>query len=99
MMRRPRPLIRLTAAYEALLAEAKGDLARMHFEYSCRQADRDREVDALRAELAEVRALYDQLRSVSLARAQAEAELVALHRERAIVQARAAERDPATPLN
>jgi hypothetical protein len=34
-----------------------------------------------------------------LARQRAEHELVALHRERAIDRARAAERDPDTPLN
>jgi hypothetical protein len=39
-----------------------------------------------------------ELRAAVLARQQAEAELAALYRERAIIRARAAERDPTLPL-
>jgi len=57
------------------------------------------QVAALRAELDEVRAQFDELRSISLARQKAEAELRELYRERAIQRARAAERDASTPLH
>jgi hypothetical protein len=56
------------------------------------------ELAALRAELDGIRELYDQLRSVTLARSKAEVEVAALRRLQAIGRARAAERDPATPL-
>jgi uncharacterized protein involved in exopolysaccharide biosynthesis len=56
------------------------------------------EVNAMRAELNEVRAQFDQLRSISLARQRAEVELAELRRLREIGRARAAERDPAQPL-
>ena len=56
------------------------------------------EVAALRAELDQVRAAFDELRSVSLARQRAEAELASLHRERSIQRARLAGRDPSLPL-
>jgi hypothetical protein len=52
----------------------------------------------MRAELNEVRAQFDQLRSISLARQRAEVELAELRRLREIGRARAAERDPAQPL-
>ena len=55
------------------------------------------EVAVLRTELDEIRAQFDELRAVSLARQRAHAELVGLHRERAIQRARAAERDASTP--
>jgi len=50
--------------------------------------------DQLRELTAEVR----QLKVMVLARQHAEAELAALYRERAIQRAKAAERDPAAPL-
>src|SRR5262249_21778515 len=63
------------------------------------------ERDALRKELAEVRAERDRLRdainemlATRRAREMAQAELVRLYRERDIERARAAERDPAAPL-
>jgi hypothetical protein len=40
-----------------------------------------------------------ELRAAVLARQQAEAELAGLYRERVIARARAAQRDPALPLN
>jgi uncharacterized coiled-coil DUF342 family protein len=64
------------------------------------------ERDQFRRELAETKADRDELRArlVELldayrARRAAEDEVRALHREREIARARAAERDPATPLN
>jgi hypothetical protein len=53
----------------------------------------------LRRELEQVRAAFNELPATVLARHNAEAELVALHRERAIAQAWAAERDPHAMLN
>jgi len=79
-------------ALRSLLDEAKGDLARLHFEHRCRMADRDREVAALRAEL-------EALKAVVRARQHAEAELAALYREREIQRAQATERDLCQPLN
>ena len=55
------------------------------------------EVARLRAEVDEVRREFDALRSVSLARQKLEGEL-GLRRLQAIGRARAAERDPALPL-
>jgi hypothetical protein len=57
------------------------------------------EVAALRAELDGIRALYDELRSVSLARSRQELELAELRRLRDIGRARATQRDPATPVH
>jgi chromosome segregation ATPase len=64
----------------------------------CELADLHREFDELRRELDETRALYDELRAVTLARQRADAEVAELHRLREIGRARAAERDPAQPL-
>jgi len=57
------------------------------------------ELTRVRAELDAVRAAFDELRSISLARQKAEVELASLYRERAIARARAAERDITQPLN
>jgi hypothetical protein len=57
------------------------------------------QVAALRAELDEVRAQFDELRSISLVRQRVEAELASLYREREIARARTAERDPNAALN
>jgi hypothetical protein len=73
------------------LREARNDLHDMHFKHLCELAD-------LRCELDECRAALNELRAATLARQHAEAELASLHRERAIARARAAERDPAVPL-
>ena len=56
------------------------------------------EVAALRRELDGVRAAFNELRSVSLARSKAEVEVAELRRLRDIGRAKAAERDPAAPL-
>jgi len=86
-------------AYRAALAECRADLAQMNFRHQCALADLHRELDALRAELEQARAAFDELRSVSLARQRAETEVAELRRMQAIGRARAAERDPATPLH
>jgi hypothetical protein len=57
------------------------------------------EVESLRRELDGVRAAFDELRSISLARSKAEVEVAELHRLRAIGRARTAERDPNAALN
>lgn len=64
------------------------------------------ERDQLRRELSETKANHDELRQRLIelldairARQQAEAEVRALYRERDLARARAAERDPAQPLN
>ena len=76
----------------ALFAKMRDDLHEM----AARHAS---EVATLRAELDEVRAQFEELRSLSLARQNAEAELRELYRERGIARARAAERDPNAALN
>jgi hypothetical protein len=64
-------------------------------------AERDHlrwELAQTRKSLDEVREALRELQAAVLARQKAEAELAALYRERAIGRARAAERDPAAPL-
>ena len=56
------------------------------------------ELAAVRRELDEVRATFDELRAVSLARSKAELEVAELRHLREIGRARAAEHDPAQPL-
>ena len=90
---RNRALVRPGAAlFRALYDECRGDLAALSFKHACALADLHRELDACRAEL-------EELRAAVLARQNAETELRELYRERAIQRARAAERDPAAPLN
>jgi septal ring factor EnvC (AmiA/AmiB activator) len=69
-------------------------------------AERDRELAWTRRDLAmaqqsvhELRDAINELLAARRAREMAEAELAALYREREIARARAAERDPALPLN
>jgi hypothetical protein len=64
-------------------------------------AERDalrRELKWTRESLDECRAAMRELRAATLARMKAEEALADLYRERAIARARAAERDPAAPL-
>jgi hypothetical protein len=74
------------------LVEARADLADLSFKHACQHADLMRELDKCRAEL-------DELRALVLMRQEADAQVAALYRERAIARARAAERDPAMPLS
>src|SRR5262249_37110257 len=82
----------------AELGSKQGDQARdsnlsaMHFRYECRMAD-------LHRELEQTRAAFEELKSIVRARQHAEQELAALHRERDIARAEAAERDPNAALN
>jgi len=65
-------------------------------------AERDHlrwELEMTKRSLNEVRDALAELRAAVLARQNAEQELRALYRERAIARARAAERDPTVPLN
>jgi hypothetical protein len=58
VMTRNRPLVRPHVdAYRALLAECRADLAQLDFENARRQADRDREIAALRAELEALKSI------------------------------------------
>jgi hypothetical protein len=79
-------------AFARAYAEARADLAAMNDEHQ-------RELADLRRELAETRALFDELRAVTLARQRADAEVAELYRLRDIERAKAAERDPVAPLN
>jgi hypothetical protein len=73
-------------------ADLRGQLHEMHFRHLCELAD-------LRKELDETRAAFNELRAAVLCRQTAERELAGLYRARDIERARAAERDPALPLN
>jgi hypothetical protein len=75
-----------------LFGRMRDELAEMHERHVA-------ELTALRAELEGVRAAFDELRAVSLARSRAEVELAELRRLREIGRARVAERDPAQPLH
>jgi len=92
MPRSIRRVLYTEARVRAMFARMRDDL----HELAARHAS---EVAALRAELDEVRALYDELRAATFARQRAEAELASLYRERAIRRARAAEREPNAMLN
>jgi hypothetical protein len=57
------------------------------------------ELDVLKAQLAEARALNREMRAATLARYEAWEELTGLYRERQLELARKAERDPSLPLH
>ena len=82
----------------ALFNQMRADLQAMAERHAAAVARLQAKVVALQAEVDGVRAAFDELRSISLARQRAEAEVAELHRLREIGRARAAERDPATPL-
>jgi len=73
--------------------------AKMRDELAELRARHVAEVAHLRRELDEVRAAFNELRAVSLARQRAEAEVAELRRRREIGRARAVERDPNAALN
>jgi len=75
----------------ALFNRMRSDLHDMHFKHQCELAE-------LRKQLDEVRDLYTQLRAATLARPHAEDELASLYRQRELVRAQAAEREPWQPL-
>jgi hypothetical protein len=72
-----------------LFARMRGDLHEMHYRHLCELAD-------LKRELEQVRAQFDELRAVSLARSRAELEVAELRRLQAIGRARAVQYDPTT---
>jgi hypothetical protein len=80
------------AGYRRALAEAREALADHDFKHRCRHAALMADLDALRAELGELKAAV-------LARTEAEAVVAALHRRREIELALAAERDLDQRLN
>jgi hypothetical protein len=82
------------AGFAHALREARADLHDQHFKHLCELADLQRELEALRAEVAQLR----ELRAAVLARQHADAELAGLYRERSIQQALAATRDESKPL-
>jgi len=79
---------RYVEGFRDALAEASADLAAVRSELA-----------RVLGELARVTAALRELQAASLARQQAHAELVGLHRERALRLAERTERDPALPLN
>jgi len=81
-------------AVRRLVDSMRADLHAQHFAHLCELADLKREVDAMRAELAQLR----ELRATVRARHQVEAELADLHRQRSLAQAWTAPRDPTAPL-
>jgi len=81
---------------EARVRALFGEMQRQLREMAAQHAS---EVARLRRELDDVRAAFNELRAVSLARQRAEVELAELRRLRDIGRARAAERDPITPLH
>ena len=91
-MRNGRHLVYTEERVRALFAKMRSDLHEMAARHAA-------EVTRLREELDGVRAAFDELRSISRARQQAEAELRELYRERAIARARAVEHDPKAMLN
>jgi len=82
------------AGYVRAYRQAQADLHDLHFKHMCQMADLRRELDVLRAELAQLR----ELDTVVRARQNAEIEVAELRRRREIVKAFGAERDPAAPL-
>jgi len=93
MMYGRRRLIRPCAlTWQALYDECSADISAMHFRHQCAQADLRRELDAVRGEL-------EALKAAVRARQTAQAELDGLYRERELMRALSAERDPALPLN
>jgi hypothetical protein len=91
MTYRRRLLRPAAAAYAKALAECRADLAQMNFRHQCALADLHRELD-------QTRAAFEELKDVVRRRVAAEAELASLRRERELMLALSAERDPAMPL-
>lgn len=88
---RVRPLYFSEERVRALFSQMRAELHEMAERHAAEAA-------ALRAELDAVRAAFDELRSVSLARSRAELEVAELRRLREIGRAQAAERDPTALL-
>jgi hypothetical protein len=86
MMRRP-----VLRAFRKLYDQACADLAEMNRRHQSAIAD-------LTHELEEVRAEFEELKAAVRRRVAAEQEVVALRRERELMLALRAERDPALPL-
>jgi hypothetical protein len=91
-----RRLVAVQAEFEAWAREQVAAMRRETFEAL---AALEARYQATAAELAEAQSALYQLRAATLARHRAYAELAALHRERQIAVAAAAERDPVALLN
>jgi len=94
MSRNGRRLLYTEARVRALFARMRADMHAQHFRHLCELSDLRRELDAMRAELEQLR----ELRTVVRARQRAEAELADLHRQRSLAQAWTAARDPTAAL-
>jgi len=90
-MRSARRVLYTPERVHTLFAKMKSDLAAMHFKHLCELSDLRRELDTVRAE-------FEELKDVVRRRVAAEAELASLRRERQLMLALSAERDPAMPL-
>jgi chromosome segregation ATPase len=86
-------------AYRAALTEARADLNALHAAHERRQIEAQRRQQNLVDELEALRHELSELKSVIRARQRAQAELDGLYRERELMRALAAPRDPALPLN
>ena len=80
------------AGYRAAMIHARVDIYAADF-------DTQVELRRLRAEVAELHAVLDEMRAARLAVESAQAELASLYRARAIARAQSAERDIAQPLH
>jgi hypothetical protein len=92
MQRNGRRLVYTEERVRALFAKMRADLHEQHFRHLCELSD-------LRRELDQVRAAFDELRSVTLARSRAELEVAELRRLREIGRAQTVTRDPARRCN
>jgi len=78
------------AGYQRAVHDLRGEMSAAHFSTLV-------ELNMLRRELRELRAMHERALE-AMQQAQARQRAHAEHRERAIARARAAERDPAMPL-
>lgn len=87
-----RPVLVHPDRVRALFTKMRDEMREMHAKHLC-------ELAALRRELEQVRAAFNELRAVSHARQRAEAEVAELRRRRELLAAFAVERDISQPLN
>jgi hypothetical protein len=83
--------------FRAALAEARAELSVQDFEYRCREADRNAEIAALKAELVEMRETL--LLLTTLRREEEQMTVGDLHRQLEMLLVRLTQRDPRAPLH
>jgi hypothetical protein len=93
--RNGRRLLYTADRVRSMFANMRGDFQRQHFAMMREVSDLRKELETMRGELEHLR----ELRTVVIARQDAERELEALRRQRTLVQAWNAERDPEAPLH